>query len=400
MKILFLASRFPYPLTQGDRLRAYHFLRLLSKHHQVTLVVPIQTLEEYNALPELKSFCQQVETIPITKFSRTLNLIKAPFRPLPWQVTYYWNRRLQQRVDHLLNRSTFDIIHTQLARMAPFTQAWTKTPKVLDFIDALSLNMARRAKQEQGMLSWLFATEAKSMQQYERSLIKHFHQTTVCSAIDQQAIGQFNNLHVIPNGVDLSDFPFVGTQRCSNTIIFAGNMRYFPNINATEFFVDQVLPKIRSVIPDAKFTIVGPGLTTEYQQKFQQAGVTLTGFVPSVHQYLQKSAVAIAPMQSGSGIQNKVLEAMATGIPVVATSYGIGSLPVESGKHLLVANNPDDFAQAVICLLHNQALGNELVINARNLIEQEFTWEGAVENLQIIYRKAIQQFHIETNNLT
>lgn len=225
MKILFIASRFPYPLTQGDRLRAYHFLRLLSKHYQVTLVVPIQTTEEYEVLPILESFCYRIEAIQIKTTSRIANLFKAPFSSLLWQVTYYWNQRIQQKVNELLTQSTFDMVHTQLARMAPFAQQWEKTLKVLDFTDALSLNMARRAKQESWMISWLFNAEAKRMQHYERSLTKTFDRLVIFSAVDQKAIGDFSNLDVIPNGVDLADFPFVEAQHYPNTIIFAGNMR-------------------------------------------------------------------------------------------------------------------------------------------------------------------------------
>lgn len=392
MKILFLASRFPYPLTQGDRLRAYHFLRLLSKRHEITLVVPIQTYGEYQALPLIKSYCHSVEVVPISIISRVLNLIKAPFLPLPWQVTFYEDRLIRQKVEHLLSQTSFDLVHTQLARMAPFTQPWKKTPKVLDFIDALSLNMDRRAKQERGILSWLFNSEAKRMQHYERKLINDFHQLFVCSPVDQKKIGDFKNLHVIPNGVDLADFPFVETKRCPNTIIFAGNMRYFPNINAAIYFIQEVLPRIRSVVPDVKLTVVGPNLPSERQNQFRQAGVTLTGFVPSVHEYLKKSAVAIAPMQSGSGIQNKVLEAMATGTPVVSSSYGIASLPVESGTHLLVANDSEEFAQSVIQLLSDHKLNHHIVTNAHHLVQQNFTWEQVEKILELTYEKAIEQF--------
>lgn len=392
MRILFLASRFPYPLTQGDRLRAYHFLQLLSKCHQIVLVAPIQTREEYHGLPLLQSFCKQVEVVPVSRVSRALNLVKAPFLPLPWQVTYYLDRRIQQKVEQLLTQTTFDVIHVQLARMAPFVQQWSKTPKVLDFIDALSLNMARRAQQEQKLVSWLFASEAKRMQQYERELTSEFHQLMVCSAIDRHTIGSFPNLHIVPNGVDLENFPFVAAARQPNTIIFTGNMRYFPNVNAAQYFINEVLPLIRAVIPQVQFTIVGPNLPIDLQKQFLKAGVTLAGFVSNVHDYLQRAAVAIAPMRAGSGIQNKVLEAMATGTPVVATPFGVGSLPAESGKHLLIANDAAEFSQAVIRLLSDRTLNQEIAINARQLVEHHFTWGQSVEILATVYQEAIQQY--------
>lgn len=392
MKILFLSSRFPYPLIQGDRLRTYNFIRLLSKDHHITLISPIETATEYAGLPLVQSFCQEVELVHVSKLSRALNLVQVPFLPWPWQVTYCLDRRIQQRVDRALNQKTFDIVHVQLARMAPFLQKRNTTPKLLDFIDALSLNMARRARQERGIVSWLFSSEAERMGWYERKLIGDFDQLIVCSEIDREAIGNFPKLNVIPNGVDLEAFPFVSTPRQPNTIIFAGNMRYFPNINAVQYFISKILPLIREVTPEVKFTIVGPNLPVDLQKQFLQSGVTIAGFVPNVHNYLRQATVAIAPMQSGSGIQNKVLEAMATGTPVVATRYGIGGLPVKSGKHLLVAEDAEEFAQAVIRLFKDSSLSQEISTCARRLVEQQFTWQQSLNSLEAAYQKAIHQF--------
>ncbi|WP_088889146.1 glycosyltransferase [Leptolyngbya ohadii] len=397
MKILFLSSRFPYPPIQGDRLRAYHFLRLLAAHHQITLVSPIETAMEYAGLSLVQSFCKSVELIPASSRSRILNLIQAPFRSLPWQVTYCLDDRIQQRVDQILAEQEFDIVHVQLARMAPFLQKHRTLPKLLDFIDALSLNMARRAKQERGIAAWFFTAEAKRMQAYEQRLIHNFDQLTVCAEIDRAAIGDFPNLDVVSNGVDLDRFSFVSIPRQSNSIIFAGNMRYFPNINAVQYFIDRVLPLIRDVIPDVQLTIVGPNLPLALRQQFSQPGIILTGFVPDVHDYLKRAAVAIAPMQSGSGIQNKVLEAMATGTPVVATCYGMGSLPVQPGKHLFVADDTETFAQAVIRLLQDPVLHRQISIHARQLVEQQFSWQQSLNRLEMAYQKAIDQSKTNPN---
>lgn len=389
MRILFLASRFPYPLTQGDRLRAYNFLQHLSKAHHITLVTPIQSQQEYEYLPYLESCCQQIEAVPITRISKLKNILRAPLSTLPLQVTYYQHEQIQKKVNELLSQKQFDIVHTQLARMAPFVQPWSSLPKVLDFIDALSLNMARRAKQEKGLKSLVFGIEARRMSRYERQLVGQFDQCIISSPIDRNVIGDFSNLEVIANGVSLDNFPYVTTERTPNTIIFAGNMSYFPNINAVCYFVDRVLPLIRSTIPEVRFTIVGPNFSAHLKQRFLQSGVEITGFVPDVHAFLKTSTVAIAPMQSGSGIQNKVLEAMATGTPVVATSYGIGSLPVQSGQHLLIADSPQEFAQSVIQLLSDQKLHRAIAINARQMVEASFTWEQAVQRLETIYQNAL-----------
>lgn len=393
MKILFIASRFPYPLVQGDRLRTYHFLRLLSERHEITLVVPLKNNQELKNLPVINSFCSHIVTIKSSLISRFFSLVRIPFTNLPIQVIYFLNHKLYKGVREILAQNDFDLIHVQLARMAPLTEKCQKVPKVLDFIDALSLNMKRRSIQEKGIKRLLFNYEYVRMKEYEQDLIKKFDQLIITSEIDREAIGDFETLQVIPNGVDFNTFPFVLSGREPNTIIFTGNMGYFPNINAVQYFSQEIFPLVKKVIPQAQFIVVGPNIPHEVRQQLLQPGITVTGFVENVHDYIRKASVSVAPMRSGSGIQNKVLEAMSTGTPIVATPFAIGALPVESGRHMLIAADAKEFSESVIRLLISPTLHKHISEQARLLVEQDFDWNNSVELLESAYEKSVQQFH-------
>lgn len=393
MKILFVASRFPYPLLQGDRVRAYHQLRLLSQRHSITLVAPIQTQEEYAGIEILKQFCQRIELVKISKIERILNLVQIPFSSLPGQVLYFSNHSFSKRVQRLLQQESFDILHVQLVRMAPLAVEVSSVPKVLDFIDALSLNMSRRAQAETGLLAKIAQVEAERLLQYERFLTQDFEQLLICSPIDQKYIGKFTNLKVLPLGVDTKQFKVFPEKRNLKKVIFTGKMSYFPNNNAVEYLIEEIFPLIQKQVPDVQMMIVGPGLPKKLARKCQDLGVFVTGFVPNLSEYLSQATVAIAPMRSGSGMQFKVLEAMAAGTPVVATSYALGGLNAEVNKHLLVGDSPETFAAQVVKLLNNPELQAEIAENAYQFIAKNFSWERSVQQLEVFYEQAIEKYH-------
>ncbi len=384
MRILYITSRFPYPSLTGDRVRAYHQLRLLSQSHQITLLSPISNRVEYAGLEHIRSFCKSVEIFPRSFVQIALNFIQMPFSSRPWQVTYFGDARIKRRIQDLIKIEKFDVVHIQLARTAPLVEAVTDVPKIVDLIDALSMNMQRRAENESGILSWVAASEALRMKAYEQKLVRQFDHLIVVSEIDRQAIGEFSNLHAIPLGVDLSEFSFCGAEnRKKNEIVFTGNMGYFPNINAVQYFSSEILPLIKKENPEVQFIVVGTNPSKTLQELYPE--VIFTGYVPRIHDYLSRASVAVAPMRSGSGMQIKIIEAMATGIPVVTTSYGIGGINAQHNQHFFVEDNAEDFARTVIRLLKDKDLREKTAIYARNYIQENYSWESSVKALEELY---------------
>ena len=397
MRILVVASRFPYPPIQGDRVRGYHHLRLLSRQHRIVLVTPEPEGDRENNLKAIHPFCERIEIVSTSSWRRLWRLGRTPFTSLPLQTLYFFDPRFRQRVHPLLQEQSFDLIHVQLVRMAPVVEGvgvgpQGGIPKVIDLIDALSLNMARRARRERGPRAWIATLEARRVQRYERSLTQQYDQLVVSSLVDREAIGDYNNIHVIPNGVDIEAHPFAADwdsaqgSREPGTIVFTGRMGYFPNADAATWFSTKVFPLVRHQVPQARFLVVGADPTPAVRRLGQYPGIVVTGYVPRIQDYLARATVAVAPMQGGSGMQFKVLEAMACGAPVVATSYALGGIEAADGEHLLVVQGAAAFAEQVIRLLKAPGLGRHLARNARRLVEEKYTWERSVAMLEEVYR--------------
>lgn len=391
MHILFIASRFPYPPIRGDQVRAYHFLRLINLRHEVTLVTPASQSVNLEAQEALTQLCKRWFILPFHRYEALVNLLRFPFSPLPLQVLYFCPPSFRKTVHWIIRQDNFDIVHVQLARMAPIVNDVENVPSVIDFIDALSLNMLRRAKRERWLIKWLFYMEASRMARYERDLVLSFDRQVVSSPLDKKGIGDFETIHIIPNGVNLNDFSYNEDGRDDNLIVFTGRMGYFPNEEAAVYFATCVFPIVRKQVPDARFLIIGADPPRRVRQLAKLPGIEVTGYVPRIQDYLSKATVSVAPMQGGTGIQNKVLEAMASGVPVVATPYALGGIEAIDGEHLLVAEDTEGMAEQVVRLLKDPALRRHLARNARRLVEEKYTWEQAVEMLEEVYHLAAEQ---------
>ena len=385
MKILFIASRFPYPPLQGDRVRAYNQLRILSERHQITLVAPPEKEAEQN-LAAIKPFCHHVELVTPKLWRQLLQMGRAPFTNIPLQTLYCLDPELPAKLNFLVQTEVFDIAHVQLARLGPLADSLGSLPKLLDLIDALSLNMQRRADEERFPKSWVFQLEAKRMARYEQYLTQQYDHLLISSPLDQKIIGDYKNLHVVRNGVDLNRYPFTPTGRDSFSIVFSGRMGYFPNANAAVWFATKIFPLIRQTVPQVTCFIVGADPTPAVKQLAGLPGITVTGYVPQIQDYLTQATLAVAPMLTGSGGQLKVLEALACGTPMVATPFALGGIEAIDGEHLLVAKEAEPFAQHVIRLLKSPTLGQKLAQHGRQLVEKKYSWQYSVEELEKVYQ--------------
>lgn len=392
MNILFVASRFPWPLTHGDRLRAYHQLRLLSRQHRITLLSPKPDTNVEESQFAVQPFCEKIVTVAMPLWKRWWQLGQMPFTNLPLQTLYTYNPQLRRQAEQLLREGTFDLVHVQLMRMAPTAAEIQEIPKTIDFIDALSLNMGRRAEREAWYRAWIFRWEARRAHRYEQELLSLYHQAIVSTQLDYEALGAHSRLKVATNGVD-PEHVFVTERRDTNVIAFTGHISYFPNADAAIWFVTHVLPLVQQQVPGAQFQIIGADPPPAVRMLTRQAGVEVTGYVPSVIDYLQRATLAVAPMQCGSGIQNKVLEAMVCGAPMVVTPFALGGLDVRHGEHLLIADNATDFANQVVQLLQDEQLRRKLATNASRLIDEKYSWEQSVAQLETAYAQSIYEYN-------
>ncbi len=400
MKILFITPRFPYPPYKGDKLRAYHQIKYLSRRHSVTLCSFIESKEELSYIGEFKKYCESIETILLKPYSSYLNAFFYAFSRFPLQVGYYYSKKMKKKIDELLGKERlFDIIHTQLVRMIPYIKDYQKTPKVLDMVDTLSLNMKRRLEREKLPMKLLLRLEYIKLQKYEADAHRAFDKVIVCSESDKRFLRYKGNVSVCPNGVDTDLFYFSeSTGGPSLNLCFLGNMGYFPNVDAVLFFVKKIFPLVKKKISNVKFYIVGinpAACIRNLARKYKD--IMVTGFVEDVRSYLKKATVAVYPIRSGSGIQNKVLEAMASGTPVVATQYALEGIQVNPEEHVIMADEPGEFAYRVVELLSDAGLRRCLATNARRLVEDIYDWDIYGRELERIYASAIA-LHSKSNS--
>jgi glycosyltransferase involved in cell wall biosynthesis len=329
-----------------------------------------------------------VETVPATRWRSIARLARAPFASVPLQTLLFYDPEVGRRARELAHDWAVDLVHVQMIRMAPVLGVLRSVPSVVDLIDSMAVNLARQARRSRPPRSWLAAWEARRVAVYERALASEFDQLVISSPIDRTAIGDFPNLHVVANGVDLDAHPFVATKRSEDAIVFSGTMWYFPNVDAAQWLVHEVLPLIRRDRPGATVAIVGARPLPSVQKLAEVRGVTVTGRVPSVHDYVARSAVAVAPMRSGSGIQFKIIEAMAAGTPVVATPTATVGLQAVAERDLLVGEDAASFAAQVVRLLGDATLRQRLARNAVRLVRDVYAWERTVDVLENVYEHA------------
>ena len=387
MRILFLTARFPWPLLRGDQLRAYHHLRLLAPHHRLTLACFRDAPVPPAGLAAVSAFCERVVTVPLGRVAMTTGLARGAFSPLPFQVSLYSHPRMRRALRELVAGETFDLVHAQLARMAPCV-AGLPLVRFVDLVDALSLSTRRRSLLHRGLLRWLAGLEAGRLLRYEQRICATVEGASVVSNVDRDAIGAAS-LGVVPNGVDLGEFPFGREGRDPATVVFTGNMGYFSNVSGACWFAERVHPLVRRSVPEARLLVIGARPAARVRRLARaDPSVSVLGFVDDLPPHLRSATVAVAPMQAGAGQLFKVIEAMASGTPVVATPVAAEAFEAGGGDDLLVAGTAEAFAGAVVSIIRDPGRAGRLAARARRFVESRHTWERSVARLEELHEAA------------
>jgi sugar transferase (PEP-CTERM/EpsH1 system associated) len=388
LRILFLTARFPWPLLRGDQLRAYHQLRLLAPRHRLTLVCFRDATVPPEGVAAISALCERVVTVPLGRAAMGLGLSRGTLSSLPFQVSLYRHPRMRRVLGELVAGETFDLVHGQLVRVAPYVEG-LPAPRFVDLVDALSLGMRRQSLQRRGPLRWLTRLEAERLLRYERRICACVEGASVVSDVDRDAIGGAASIGVVPNGVDLGEFPFGREGRDPATVVFTGNMGYFPNVNAACWFAERVNPLVRRSVPEARFLVIGARPAARVRRLARaDPSVGVPGFADDLRPHLRSATVAVAPMLAGAGQPFKVIEAMASGTPVVATPIAAEAFEAGGGEALLVAERPEVFAEAVVALLRDPGRADRLAASARRFVETRYTWERSTARLEELHEAA------------
>jgi sugar transferase (PEP-CTERM/EpsH1 system associated) len=387
MRILYLSLRFPYPPHSGDKIRTYNILKHLSQRHSISFISFAQSPYDASYTGQIQRYCDQIKTVEFSKLRAYGNCLLYFSFAEPFQVVLWHSREMQRQVDEMMNRNGFDIIHVQFFRMAQYVTKYISKRKVLDSGDSFSLNLSRRSRLDRG-LSWpLLKVEANRVKIYETEIARRFDRVTMVSPLDRDYLLSINGgipMSVVPMGVDLEYYQ-PSHEEYELSLLFTGTMGYFPNKDAVLYFYSKVFPLIKNAVPNVKFYVVGNHPPKRLKRLMSRGDIVVTGRVEDVRPYFAKSAVFVCPLRSGSGMQTKILEAMAMGVPVVTTSMGFEALEATAGKHIIVADNAGRFAQEVIHLLKNKELRQSVAQNARKLVERKYGWPSVVKRLDMIY---------------
>lgn len=378
MKILFVANRVPYPPFRGDKLKIYNLAKRLSVHHEIHLITFAESREDYNYGKELGELFNQVHIISLPKWQSYLNCVLNVFSNIPFQVAYFKSRKMQRLVQDFLNKNEIDIIHTQHLRMAQFTSE-IKMPKILDLPDAFSLYWKRRIENQKNVLKKFFEKiEYKRLYKFEGEIVKKFNLGLVCSREDLNYMKEkhgSSNIELLRNGVDLETFKSTGHDYSNDsTLLFTGNMDYSPNVDAVCYFVKDIFPLMVSKFPRIKFIIAGQRPVRQVLD-LKSENIEITGFIPDLKLMYQQAAIVVSPLRFGAGTQNKVLEAMAMGVPVVSGTIGFDGLEIENGEGVFLETSATGFANKVIELLESETLRKQTGIKGNAIAHQKFSWD-------------------------
>ena len=431
MRILFIVPYTPNPI----RVRPYEFVRaLLRRGHAVTLATLWTSPAEQDDLNRLAQMGAHVLSEPMPAWQSARNSLAALPASTPLQAVYSWQPALYRTLRTFVQEQHFDAIHVEHLRGSRYglelldhlQSSPTRPPVVWDSVDCISHLFAQASAQSRSTKGKLMTRfELPRTERYEARLIRTFDHTVVTSTIDRAALLELARKHggadgksanqpgssaapdvaakvdVVPNGVDLEHFAYCGPeQRHPNRIVFSGKMSYHANVTAALHLVDEIMPLVWAQRPDAEVWLVGKDPAPELRALAEkQPGTTgapggrvvVTGEVPAMQDYIQGAAVAVAPLLYGAGIQNKVLEAMACGAPVVASPQASQSLAAVPGQDFLLASEPAAFAAAILAVLGSADLRAELGRAGRRFVEKNHSWDSAVAQLEGIYANCAAQ---------
>lgn len=394
MRILFVANRVPYPPYRGDKLKIWNLAKRLSKNHELHLYTIAQDKEELSQTEILKTVFKEVHVVYLPKWKSIVKTALALFSKTPFQVAYFQSKAFSNLLKSALQNHTFDAVHVQHLRMGHYFRHLPKDNVILDLPDAFSLYWKRRSEQAKWpWIRWFTFIEHKRLFRLERKSLREFPLSLVCSDEDKQYLSAFTDAHiqVLPNGVDTEIFyPRENRKPEPFRLLFTGNMDYAPNVDAVTYFCSEILPEIKEKYPEVHFVIAGQRPVRRVLDLVSDS-VTVTGFVKDLAEEYAKSAVVVAPLRFGAGTQNKVLEALAMGVPVVCTHVGFKGLGIENGEGACKAENTEAFIQAVINLLESEENRKQMAGKGIHKILSTFGWDAVAIRLQMFFESVKTQ---------
>jgi sugar transferase (PEP-CTERM/EpsH1 system associated) len=394
LKILVLSQRIPFPPNKGEKLRTYNQIKYLSEQgHSIDLCFPLHSQQDADHLAALQKKFTGINTYQTEFGNKWGKLILGLLSFKPLSVANFYSTKLQQILDRELSLKQYDAILCTSSSLAEYifrskTLPYHPDTKLLmDFMDVDSDKWRQYSTMSNIFLRWLYAREARLIGNYEQWIQREFDHCFLISPNEIELFasrhGSKDKLHVLGNGIDTAEF-FPTTSRTNHTsysFLFVGVMDYKPNIEAVQWFVREAWPLIIAQYPDAQFTIAGMNPSESVVKLSQIQGIRVTGFVEHILPYFHSADYFVAPFTIARGVQNKILQAFACGLPVIASSMGAEGIDCEDRINIIIAEQGPDYIDAIRELEQKTDLRSALIKNAIELIQKQYSWPGQLRKL-------------------
>jgi glycosyltransferase involved in cell wall biosynthesis len=402
MNILFLSTRSPYPLISGHSLRTYHILKGAAQNHNVTFVTFVQLPEhelKKENLDHLRSFCKAVYPfkIPVdfSKVKLASSLFINLFSPLPFVAQKYDAPLMRQKIREIMQTEYIDLVHVDMLPLTVYINEFENLPRILVNHKVESVRLYRWFQTEPNPIKKAYlGLQWLKLRAFERSAMEKFDGCVVVSETDKEllrSMGVKNKLFVVPNGTDTKFFKPNQNKVIENSVLWIGHMDVHTNRDAVLYLWKEIYPILRQKYPEVKMTFVGTAPPKEIAEAANEDGqVRVTGFVDDIRPYIDEAAVIVIPIRIGSGTRLKILDSMAMGKAIVSTSVGCEGLNVDDGKNILIADDPEDFADKTIELIKNTSMRIILEKNALELAKS-YDWDLIREKQEIVYQDVMNR---------
>ena len=378
MRIFVLLSRVPYPLEKGDKLRAYHQIKELSRTNEIILCAlnTVRDLDKQAAFSAVQPYCRSVNFIDLPLLGRAWSIFRSLFAEFPFQAAYFYNRKAARKIQSLVREYNPDHIYCQLIRTAEYVKDFD-IPKTIDYQDVFSYGVKRRIEKAGMFMQPVLKQEYRRLVAYEKKIFNFFNNKTIISIPDRDLIPHPDRerIVVVPNGVDHDYFAPRDAEK-KYDLVFTGNMGYPPNVDAAEFLVHEIMPLVWKERPSCRVLLAGASPDRRVVN-LRSERVKVSGWMEDIRDSYASARIFIAPMRIGTGLQNKLLEAMSMKIPSITTPLANDALHARDGEEILIGSDAGELAKKVLSLLGDEDLYGKLEARGHAFVRSNYSWGEA-----------------------
>jgi len=397
VNILFLSHRFPYPPTRGDKIRSFNMVKYLSEQgHDVTVASLSRSDEETAECQGIEDYCDKFTLVQVNETLQNVRMVSRLLSKDPSSMGYFYSRDLQHKVNQLLKYNQYDLIVVFSSSAAQYVEHVTDIPKMLDFCDMDSQKWLAYVDYKKWPISMGYALEGRKLVADEKRLAKKFDLCSCATDFEVETLESYVTgvaSGYFPNGVDSDFFTPIDVDFVKNSICFVGRMDYYPNEVCIINFCHQVLPIIQEKYPDVTFKVIGAAPPKSVLDLNELPGVTVTGTVDDIRKHVQSCEVMVAPLVIARGTQNKILEGMAMGLPVISSHLAARGVDAVVGEHILAATTPKEYADEIVGIFDNPDKRVKLAKAGRERVLSHHNWPHAMARMAKCFDQTILAFN-------